>query len=68
MAAARRALGCEPLAGYLRAITSPMTVSRFVSDLGASFGYTTMSFSAYPTRAAVQLCGPTATAHPAGSR
>jgi arabinofuranosyltransferase len=68
VAAARRALGCEPLAGYLRAITSPMTLSRFVSDLGASFGYTTMSFSADPTRAAVQLCGPAATGHPAGSR
>jgi arabinofuranosyltransferase len=58
VAAARRAVGCDPLAGYLRAITSPLTVSRFVSDLGAAAGYTTMSFSADPVRAAMQLCGP----------
>jgi arabinofuranosyltransferase len=55
---ARRALGCEPLAGYLRAITAPMSVSRFVSDFTHALGYTTMSFSADPSRAAVELCGP----------
>jgi arabinofuranosyltransferase len=54
--AARRALSCEPLAGYLRAITSPLGVSRFLDDIGDSFRFTTMSFSADPSRAASQLC------------
>jgi arabinofuranosyltransferase len=57
VAAASRALDCEPLAGYLRAITAPLTVSRFVSDLAHSFSYTTLSFSADPVRAAAELCG-----------
>jgi arabinofuranosyltransferase len=56
VAAARRALGCEPLAGYLHAITAPLTVSRFVSDLAHSFTDTTLSFSADPLRAADELC------------
>jgi arabinofuranosyltransferase len=55
--AARRALGCQPLAGYLHAITAPMDASRFVSDLGAAFGFTTLSFSADPKLAVSQLCG-----------
>ena len=57
MAAARRALGCDPLASYLRAITAPLTVSRFVSDIGAAFGNTTFSFRAEPSLAAATLCG-----------
>jgi arabinofuranosyltransferase len=54
--AASRALACEPLAGYLHAITAPLTVSRFFSDLAHSFSYTSMSFSADPARAATELC------------
>jgi arabinofuranosyltransferase len=57
VAAARRALGCDPLAAYLHAITAPMTVSRFASDFGDAFRYTSMSFSANPTLAATELCG-----------
>ena len=56
VAAARRALACDPLASYLHAVTAPLTLSRFVSDIGAAFGYTTMSFSAVPSLAAAQLC------------
>ena len=40
--------GCDPLASYLRAITAPMTLSRFVGNIGDSLGFTTMSFSADP--------------------
>ncbi|MHB8429459.1 MAG: hypothetical protein ACYDDZ_02875 [Acidimicrobiales bacterium] len=63
VAAARRALGCEPLRGYLRAITEPLTVGGFLANIGNSFSYTTMRFSADPARAAAELCagrGPTA--------
>jgi arabinofuranosyltransferase len=60
VADARLALGCDPLASYLRAITSPLTASRFVGNIGDSLGFTTMSFSADPARAAAQLCGPSA--------
>jgi arabinofuranosyltransferase len=55
--AARRALDCEPLASYLRAITAPLTASRFVDDIGDAWGFTTMSFSAQPPLAARELCG-----------
>ena len=54
--AARTALACDPLAAYLHAITAPMDISRFVSDLGGAFQFTTMSFSANPTLAASELC------------
>jgi arabinofuranosyltransferase len=57
VAAARAAVECGPLKSYLHAITSPMTLSRALSDFGGSFGFTTMSFSADPRLAAIQLCG-----------
>jgi arabinofuranosyltransferase len=59
VAAARRALACNPLASYLQAITAPLTASRFFSNLGHAVSYTTMSFSADPKLAATQLCGGT---------
>jgi arabinofuranosyltransferase len=59
VAAARRALACDPLTNYLQAITAPLTASRFFSNLGHAVGFTTMSFSADPTLAAKQLCGAT---------
>ncbi len=68
VAAASRALGCEPLAGYLHAITQPLTVSRFFSDLTHSFSYTSLSFSADPVRAAVELCGGARAAQTAAHR
>jgi arabinofuranosyltransferase len=57
VADARRALGCPPLADYLRAITAPMGASRFFADIGDAYRFTVMSFSADPSRAAAQLCG-----------
>ena len=58
IASARTALGCDPLRAYLTAVTAPLTWSRALSNLGDSLGFTTMHYSAYPTLAAVQLCGP----------
>jgi hypothetical protein len=60
--AARSAMDCEPLRSYLRAITVPLTASRALHNFTQSFGYTTMSFSAIPSLAAAQLCGPSSTA------
>jgi len=68
VAAASRALGCAPLADYLHAITAPMTVSRFFSDIAHSFSYTSLSFSTDPVLAAVQLCGTGGSAIPAAHR
>ena len=56
--AARTAIGCDPLHAYLAAITAPLTFGRLVSDFGNSFTFTTMHFSANPSVAVVQLCGP----------
>ena len=55
--AARNALGCAPLSSYLHAITAPLTASQALANIGNAIGFTTMSFSAVPTRAATQLCG-----------
>jgi arabinofuranosyltransferase len=60
ISSARRALTCAPLSSYLRAITSPLTTSRFFSDMAHSFGDTTFSFSADPRLAAAELCRPAA--------
>ncbi|MGO8871035.1 MAG: hypothetical protein ACLQPH_06455 [Acidimicrobiales bacterium] len=62
--AARTALACDPLHAYLTAITAPLTLSRAASDIGDSFRFTTMSFSADPTLAAVQLCRATPAPRP----
>jgi arabinofuranosyltransferase len=56
--AARVALGCDPLAHYLHAITAPLTLWRALANIGASVTFTTMQFSPDPTVAVVQLCGP----------
>ena len=69
VAAARRALGCDPRASYLAAaITSSLTASRFIDNIGDSLGFTTMSFSADPARAAAQLCGQPAAGRSVSSR
>jgi len=57
VAAARRALGCNPLASYLHAITAPLGASQFMSNFGHALRFTTMSFSANPQQAEVELCG-----------
>ena len=65
VAAAARAISCDPLSAYLVAITSPLTASRAVANIGDSFRFTSMSYSADPVVAAGQLC--TAPAAGAGS-
>ena len=57
VAAARRAIGCGQLAGYLETITSPLTPSRALHSISSSLGWTTMSFSADPRLAEIELCG-----------
>ncbi len=68
VAAARTALGCDPLAAYLHAITAPWTLSQAVSNAAHAFGFTTFSFSADPPTAAAELCGRPVVRSAAGSR
>jgi hypothetical protein len=57
IAAARAALNCEPLSGYLKSIQGPLTVNRVVSNFEHAFEWTSMSFSGDPIEAEQQLCG-----------
>jgi arabinofuranosyltransferase len=66
--AARAALSCDPLHAYLAAITGRWSLSRAVSNIGNSFRFTTMSFSADPIAAAAQLCGTAADPGPGPGR
>ncbi len=68
VSSARRALACAPLSDYLRATTSALTASRFFSNMVHSLGWTRFSFSAVPSRAAVELCGAPVTGALAPSR
>jgi arabinofuranosyltransferase len=54
--AARKALGCQPLASYLHAITVPLSWTQAVSNIAHSLTFTTMSFSPNPIAAERQLC------------
>lgn len=56
VAAARMAIGCEPLRGYLHAITAPLSLDEVLANVERSVGYTRMTFSATPTLAAQKLC------------
>ena len=59
VASARAALACDPLRAYLTAITGAPDARRGpLANIGDSLGFTTMHFSADPTMAAAQLCGP----------
>ena len=44
-------------AGYLETITSPLTLSSALHSISSSLGWTTMSFSADPRLAEIELCG-----------
>ena len=57
VAAARRALACEPLASYLHGITAPLTPGLAVRNVWHALGNSTLTFSPDPVRAARQLCG-----------
>jgi arabinofuranosyltransferase len=56
VAAARRALTCDPLKSYLSAITKPLTFSQAMSNIVHAATYTTMQFSPDANNAAQQLC------------
>lgn len=53
---ARTALSCQPLSGYLHAISSPLTLGDVVSNFAHTFTWTTMKYSSNPLPAALQLC------------
>jgi arabinofuranosyltransferase len=53
---ARLALSCQPLAGYLHAISSPFSLGAAFSDLFHSYTWTTMTFDSNPTSAKLELC------------
>jgi len=56
VADARTALGCDPLAAYLHAVTAPLTLAQAWANLADSLSFTTMQFSPDPGVAVVQLC------------
>ncbi len=58
VADAAAALSCAPLSSYLHAITAPLSFGRVLGNAIDSFRYTAMSFSAHPSVAVEQLCGP----------
>jgi len=53
---AQRALSCQPLAGYLKSITAPLTFSQVFSNFVHAFTWTTMSYSSSPYLAEQELC------------
>jgi arabinofuranosyltransferase len=55
--AARHALSCEPLSGLLTAIGSPLTPSRFASNVWHSLSYTFLHVPSNPVTAERELCG-----------
>lgn len=55
--AARRALSCQPLAGYLRSVSDRLTISQIASNFEHAFTWTTMQYSSTPSVAERQLCG-----------
>jgi arabinofuranosyltransferase len=57
LVAARKALACQPLSGYLRSITDPLSFSQIVSNFEHAFTWTTMHYSSDPFDAEKQLCG-----------
>jgi arabinofuranosyltransferase len=57
IAVARQALGCPPLHRLLSAVDSPLTVSRFFSNIGESFSLASLRFSSDPGTAEREVCG-----------
>ena len=56
VAAASRALECEPIEELLEAINEPMTVGRFFSNMWHSVSYTRLTIPVDPQRAEALLC------------
>ncbi len=61
---ARRALACQPLSGYLAAITGPWRWSDVWHDVTHAWSWTTMRFPSSPAAAERVLCHPTARGRP----
>lgn len=56
VAAARRALSCQPLVGLLSALDAPLTPSRFFSNMWHSLRYTLVHVPSDPRAAAREFC------------
>ena len=56
VAAARRALRCPPLHRLLTAVTAPLSLGRFMSNIGESFSLSSLRFDADPVHAEHELC------------
>jgi arabinofuranosyltransferase len=56
VAAARRALSCQPVSGLLRAINAPLTPSRFLSNVWHSVSYTFLRVPSNPVTAVREFC------------
>ena len=54
--AARAALSCGEMGRYLRAIDSPLTLHRMVSNLLGAIGFTTFRINPIPAQAAKEAC------------
>jgi arabinofuranosyltransferase len=54
--AARAALNCEPLSGYLHAISSPISFGQAFANFEHTFTWTTMKFSSVPVKSDSELC------------
>jgi arabinofuranosyltransferase len=58
LVSARQALSCQPLAGYLKSITSKLTFGQVLDNFEHAFTWTTMSYDSDPQIAEQELCGP----------
>lgn len=56
LAIERRAISCQPLSGYLRAIDAPLSWSTIWTNIEHSLTWTTMKFPSSPLAAERQLC------------
>ena len=57
--AARAALGCGDLRRLMRAVSAPLTLDRFVANVGASFELGALRLPGDPVAAKRELCRPT---------
>ena len=57
VAAARRAIGCGQLHKLLTDVTAPLTLDRFVSNIGDSWSLRSLRVDPQPQGAARALCG-----------
>jgi arabinofuranosyltransferase len=58
IAAARRALGCGDVARVLKAVDAPLTLDRFVSNIGTAWALRDFRLPPEPAAAARRVCAP----------